>query len=60
MVMMSSVLSLPPQYSNGDLNKGYVVVEPLKGYDAPLVGGLCVLDPVANHARVQIDNRGHS
>ena len=37
---MFSVLSLPPQYSNINLNKGNVAVGPLKGHNVPLVGGL--------------------
>ena len=42
--MMSSVLSLPPQFSSGNLNKGDVVVEPLgEGHDVPLVEGLGVV-----------------
>ena len=40
---MSSVISLPPQFSSGDHNKGDVVVEPLEGHDGPLVEGLGVI-----------------
>ena len=43
--VMSSVLSLPPQLSNGNLNKGNVVVEPLgEGHNVPMVEGLGVVD----------------
>ena len=41
---MSSVLSLPPRFSNGNFNKGEVVVGPLgDGHDVPLGEGLSVV-----------------
>ena len=45
LVVMSSVLSLPPHFSSGNLNKGNVIVKPLgEGHDVPLVEGLGVVD----------------
>ena len=42
-MVISSGLSLPPQFFSGNLNKGDVVVEPLEGHNVPLVEGLSVI-----------------
>ena len=43
-LVMSSVLSLPPQFYNGNFDKGDVVVGPLvESRDIPLVEGLGIV-----------------
>ena len=39
-VVVSSVLSLPPQFSSGNLNRDNVVVESLEGHNVLIVEGL--------------------